>query len=61
MLNKNSKRIATIKCLTDCYLGVVNKETYEKTIGKIQKGQVEELYAFLRRLPLFHKWSRNNL
>ena len=61
LLSKDSRRGATIKAITDCYLGVLSKDTYDLTIGKIQKNQVEDLIEFLRTLPLFHRWTRNGL
>ena len=30
-------RAATIKCLEDCYLGVLSRQDYNSTIGKMQK------------------------
>ena len=35
LLSKDSRRGATIKCVHDCYLGVLSKDAYELTIGKI--------------------------
>ena len=34
-LINNKPRAATIKCKTDCYLGVLSRRAYENSIGKI--------------------------
>ena len=35
LINANSTRMATIRCLTDCYFGILSKESFEQTIALI--------------------------
>lgn len=35
LLFPNNMRLATIKCVTDCYFGILSKKSYEQTVAKI--------------------------
>lgn len=58
-LLSNGFRAATIKCMTPCYFGVLNKKDFENSIGKIIKKTVEKNVSFLQNCPQFAKWSKN--
>ena len=57
-LLNNKPRTATVRCLTECYFGVLNRDAYEKTISKVQRDKIDVMVNFLRRLPLFNGWSK---
>mmetsp|Transcript_34688 Transcript_34688/g.53175 ORF Transcript_34688/g.53175 Transcript_34688/m.53175 type:complete len:408 (-) Transcript_34688:1254-2477(-) len=58
----NSKpRAATVKCASPCFFAVMNRQDYEKSLGKIQKKQMNKMIEFLRGCPHFRHWSRTAL
>jgi len=58
----NSKpRAATVKCAGPCFFAVMNRSDYEKSLGKIQKKQMNKLVEFLRGCPHFKSWTRTAL
>ena len=50
-LINNKPRMATVKCLEDCYFGVMSREDYKQSIGKIQKRQIDLKVSFLKSCP----------
>jgi CRP-like cAMP-binding protein len=49
----NKPRSATIQCLTPCFFAVLDKNSYESSLGKIQKAQMEAMIRFLQGIPQF--------
>lgn len=35
LLNKKNQRLATIKCITDCYFGTLTRPSFLATVAKI--------------------------
>ena len=52
LINKKP-RGATIRCLEPCFMAVLSKEDYQKSLGKIQKQQVDTMINFLSSMPQF--------
>ena len=60
-LMMNAQRAATIKSLTDCYLGVLSRADFDHSIGKILKKKMEKLIVFMKSCPEFKNWSKTAL
>jgi len=54
-------RAATIRAKTACYFAVLEKDDYKRIYGTIQRKQLNNQIEFLKSLPIFSKWSRDNL
>ena len=50
-LINNEARAATIVCKTDCYFGVLSREDYSSSIGKIQDIANTKYINFMRNCP----------
>lgn len=50
-LLREKPRMATVKCLEDCYLGVMSREDYKQSIGIIQERQIDLKILFLKSCP----------
>ena len=35
LLSVKNQRLATIKCVTDCYFGILSRESFEATVAKV--------------------------
>jgi len=58
----NSKpRAATIRCSQPSFFAVMTKLDYERSLGKIQKKQMNKMIEFLKQCPHFKSWTRTNL
>ena len=57
-LLNNHPRIASVQCITDTHLAVLNKENYLGILGRIESKRIDELVKFLRKFNIFRKWSR---
>lgn len=61
LTNANSTRMATIKCLTDCYFGILSKESYEQTIALIQQSIIRKKVQFIMSCYQFQNESSHVL
>ena len=58
----NSKpRAATVQGTAPCFLAVMDKESYKKSLGKIERKQKDHLIQFFKDCPIFQHWSRGAL
>lgn len=60
-LIKDQPRIATIRCISNCHLAVLNKDDYMKIIGKVEARKLDALIEFLKGIPLFSCWPRKKI
>ena len=60
-LISNKPRAATIKCLEDCYFGILSKENYDKSFGKLQRKEIDKIITFFKSCPQFASWTRSSL
>ena len=60
-LINNHTRSATIKCKTDCHIGVLKKQDYERSVGKIQKTLILKFVSFMQNCVYFANWSKTAL
>ncbi|CAG9320925.1 unnamed protein product [Blepharisma stoltei] len=60
-LIKNQPRAATIQCISNCFLAVLEKEDYLRILGKAEARKLDHLIDFLQSLPLFRKWNKRSL
>ena len=61
LISSQKTRQATIRCLTDCYFGVLEKGDYELSLGKIQRHNIDKMVNFLKSCPYFASWTKNSL
>lgn len=54
-LIKNQPRAASIQCINDCHLAVLEKEHYLRILGKFEAKKLDLLVDFFASLPLFNK------
>ena len=52
-LLKNAPRAATIKCLTDCFFAVLDKDDYMKIIKRIHYKEETKKANFFLSIPFF--------
>ena len=60
-LISSKPRAATIRCKTDCYFAVLEKEDYNKIYGEIQEKILNEKIDFFKSLPIFQEWTRASI
>lgn len=54
----NTKRQATIKCITPCHLATISKHDYIRIFKRIDEKIKDEAISFYRLTPYFSHWSR---
>ena len=52
-------RMATAKCLTDTHFAILESVDYKRSLMKFEKIRFNNLMMFLKNIPCFNKWSRN--
>jgi CRP-like cAMP-binding protein len=60
-LEQNKPRSASIKCIEDCHLAVLDKADYKKILLNFVKEKQMELVDFLQSLPLFSKCTKETI
>lgn len=60
-LEQNKLRSATIECLEDCHLAVLDKSDYKRILLNFVKEKQIELVVFLQSLPLFSKCTKETI
>lgn len=50
-------RAATIKCVEDCIFAMIDKTSYKKIFGRLQRKTIESLIDLIRSIPYFYGWS----
>lgn len=60
-LEQNKPRSASIKCLENCHLAVLDKTDYKKILLNFVKEKQMELVDFLQSLPLFRKCTKETI
>lgn len=47
LMNHNNKRLATIRCINDCYLGTLSKRNFNLTLAKIERNLIDRKVDFI--------------
>ena len=61
IFSSKSTRAATMKCLSDCELAVLNKKDYQNIIGNYEKKQFNEKIKFFKNFRIFQSLSKNKM
>ena len=51
LMNLNNRRLATIRCVQDCYLGTLTKRNFNLTLAKIERNIVDRKVDFILTCP----------
>lgn len=54
-------RTAKVIWRKDCKFATVNKEKYQKVLGKMQQQNKDNMINFLKQIPFISHWSKNAL
>ena len=60
-LEQNKPRSASIKCIEDCHLAVLDKADYKRILAQLVKEKRMDVVNFLQTLPLFKTWTKGSL
>jgi CRP-like cAMP-binding protein len=60
LINKKS-RAATINCVDDTHLAVINKKDFNTILKSHQENRLNELISFFKEIPLFSQWGKVGL
>ena len=61
LLNKDSKRQATVICENDCVMATLNHSQFTKSLAISQLKRREKLADFFMKIPLFNNQHRDSL
>ena len=60
-LINQGKRAGTIKCHSECWLGILHKEDFMSSIGALKQMEIDRMVNFLKDLPHFERQARGKL
>ena len=60
-LIENRKRTATVKCIENCKLYLLNGKKFREIVSKINEGELKERLIFLKATSLFNHLDNNHL
>lgn len=58
-LLEDAPRAANIVALRDCFFAVLDRNSYNKCLMKIENREKNKKIDFLKNLPIFNFWTKN--
>lgn len=57
----NKPRAATVMCLEDSQFATLDKASFHKSLGAIQRKRLNDMLKFMMELPCFHGWTHTSI